>query len=138
MNTETKTYTLSEPRWKSNHTRNPKSENRICEIRGLLNSYGSESPALVDAAIADLIIEMNEVGLETSFCCSALDADHRGEDWLHSGYIAFHHNLPRDFVTLLGDYMEGKTVIRLNRTSDKQMQESWAFIRAAFQTWLNN
>jgi len=125
---------LSEPRW---HPSVSGASNRISEIRGLKSSYSSQPCAYIDAGIADLVLAMNEAGLVTEYCCSALDEDHRNDPWRASAYIAFANPLPSALADLLGEYLEGDDCIRIPRVTDDQTKAAWAFVRSAFQSWSN-
>lgn len=134
MNPQTaSSLTLSDPRWE----RSCGGLNRICEIHGLRNSYSSKPYALVDVGIADLVMRMNEAGLETEFSCSALDEDHKNCPWLVSGYISFRRPLPTPLVDLLGGYIEGGDCIRVQRVTNDHLKAAWDFVRSAFLSWLN-
>lgn len=127
---------LSEPYWESYPEAG---EARVCEIGGLKNHYRSNQPCKVDAAIADLVMAMNEAGLTTKYCCSALDEDHRSDpDGRISAYIQFQRPLPSSLADLIGNYMERADTVRIHRDTDVQMNASWALIRNAFMLWKNS
>lgn len=125
---------LSKPRWQRSF-RYARTKNRIVDIIGMESSYPSQQWAQVDASIADLILDMNEAGVETTYCCSGMDADHENYGFMPSGYIAFRRPLPQPLAMSLHEYMEGVGVIRIPRLNEAQIKEAWDFVRDKFNEW---
>ncbi len=130
------TIQISEPTWNRNKW-SKGNDNLVKACHGIPSSDERGGPAMIDAGIADLVAQMNETGLATSFCCSALDEDHRNPERMISGYILFDKPLPLALRKKLIGYMESPDCIRLQRHShtNEQMKAAWTCVHREFQSW---
>ncbi len=87
----------------------------------------------VDASIAMLVIKLNAIGCRTSFCCSGLRADHRGETedvtGPTNGYILFAAPMP---LSAMGPWLteplsiDGDSCLRAQPyATDEGLAEAW-------------
>jgi hypothetical protein len=91
--------TISPPIWRSEY--NNSYWHFASHVRGLSSpapQYNLEGGVWVDASIAQLIVDLNELGYPTQFCCSGLPSEHRGHDPMLGGYVSFAGDVPKSSV----------------------------------------